>query len=45
MEKINDKNIPKNDKSIPKLDIHGDIKKKLKYFTEIKKIPNIDRNG
>jgi DNA polymerase III delta prime subunit len=38
MEKINDKNIPK-------LDIHGEIKNKLKYFTEIKKIPNIIFHG
>jgi DNA polymerase III delta prime subunit len=34
-----------NDKNIPKLDIHNDIKKKLKYFIEIKKIPNIIFHG
>jgi DNA polymerase III delta prime subunit len=35
-----------NDKHNPQiLDIHGDIKKKLKYFIEIKKIPNIIFHG
>jgi DNA polymerase III delta prime subunit len=33
------------DKNIAKLDIHNDIKNKLKYFIEIKKIPNIIFHG
>ena len=40
-----DKQQNNNDKNIPKLDIHNDIKKKLKYFIEIKKIPNIIFHG
>jgi DNA polymerase III delta prime subunit len=53
MKKINDvictndefKTQDTYDKNIEKLDIHNDIKKKLKYFIEIKKIPNIIFHG
>ena len=53
MKKINEVNISSNelksndirDKNIENLDIHTDIKNKLKYFIEIKKIPNIIFHG
>ena len=53
MKKINEVKISSNelksndsrDKNIENLDIHADIKKKLKYFIEIKKIPNIIFHG
>lgn len=55
MKKVNEVNISSTDsdsksndmfdKNIENLDIHNDIKKKLKYFIEIKKIPNIIFHG
>jgi DNA polymerase III delta prime subunit len=47
MEKTNDTNDINIERSIniKTLDIHGDIKKKLRYFIEIKKIPNIIFHG
>jgi len=38
-------NISKTNHNPSVLDIHGEIKKKLKYFIEIKKIPNIIFHG
>ena len=53
MKKINKVNMSSNefntnddcDKNIEKLDIHTQIKNKLKYFIKIKKIPNIIFHG
>ena len=42
---IQNANIQNTNNNPTILDIHGDIKKKLKYFIEIKKIPNIIFHG
>jgi DNA polymerase III delta prime subunit len=45
LNSVTNKQLDSHDKNIARLDIHNDIKKKLKYFIEIKKIPNIIFHG